>query len=79
VLGTIRKTDAFIDRLIKVSEMYHNHRKNGERTQTVQMCLLRNDYMIDWPDVEMKPALKMVEYNTISIGGRALTARTSQI
>ena len=35
--------------------------------------------MVDWPALEATPALKMVEYNTISIGGRALTARTSQL
>lgn len=78
-LSTIRKTDKFIDRLIKVSESYHAQLESGKPTQTVQMCLLRNDYMIHWPKVEDEPAIKMVEYNTISIGGRAPTALTSNL
>ena len=50
--------DDFLAKLVDVSKKYNAY----EKKQTIQMCVLRCDFMIDWPCD--KP--KLVEYNTIA-------------
>ena len=48
--------------LLKISRVFNDQVKRGEPAQTVQMCILRSDYMIDIPT----QSLKLVEYNSIA-------------
>ena len=39
--------DEFMKVLLQISRAFNDQRARGEPTQTVQMCVLRADYMID--------------------------------
>ena len=80
VLAAMRKLDPFMDRLLQISEAVNLRRAQGLKVQNIQACLLRSDYMIDWPqDTHAEPALKLVEFNTVACGMLPVTARTSQM
>jgi len=49
VLNEMRKYDHFMDHLLQLSEAVNKRRREGLRVQNIQVCLLRADYMIDWP------------------------------
>ena len=59
LLSNLVECDLFLARLVKVSKQYHAY----EKRQTIQMCVLRCDYMIDWPCDRPK----LVEYNTVAV------------
>jgi len=49
ILAEFSKVDHFMARLIEVSEAFQKQRERGEPTQDIHMCVLRTDYMLDWP------------------------------
>jgi hypothetical protein len=79
-LAGMRKYDSFMDRLLQISEKLNERRKTGLKTQEIQFCLMRADYIIDWSRLTAEePNLKLVEFNTIACGMLPVTAITSQL
>ena len=80
LLSGFLKYDSFLERLVKVSEDFNklagsddpNERK---KIQQVQMCVLRCDFMIDWPT----DSVKLVEYNTIASSFGILSQKVKQV
>jgi hypothetical protein len=76
----MRKYDYFMDRLLQISEKLNERRRSGLKTQEIQACLTRADYIIDWSRLTAEePNLKLVEFNTIACGMLPVTALTSQL
>lgn len=75
ILAKFSKVDKFMRRLIEVSETFQIQRESGLPTQDIHMCVLRTDFMIDWP----QRSVKLVEYNTIASGMMSLSSKASQI
>lgn len=49
VLEEISKHDEFVVKLVKVSQAFAKRKASGLSVQDIHMCVLRSDYMIDWP------------------------------
>lgn len=67
VLDEISKLDDFLARLLQISRDFNTRKAAGEPVQNIHMCILRSDYMIDWPQLDQKPLLKLVEFNTVAV------------
>jgi hypothetical protein len=65
------KHDVFLEKLVSVSRSYNQ--LSGPKKQTIQACILRNDYMIDHPT----NTIKLVEFNTIATGMGILSQKVS--
>lgn len=67
VLHGISLLDDFLKRMLEVSAEFNARKSAGLPVQNTHMCILRSDYMIDWPDLTQAPQLKLVEYNTVAV------------
>ena len=71
LLAGFLQYDDFLAKLVDVSKKYNAY----EKKQTIQMCVLRCDFMIDWPNDQPK----LVEYNTIASSFGVLSQRVVQV
>lgn len=67
VLEEIAEHDDFVKEHVKVSKAFAERKASGLCVQDIHMCVLRTDYMLNWP-LDLNVQLKMVEYNTTSVG-----------
>lgn len=79
VLQGISELDEFLKRLLSISEQFNTRKAHGLPVQDTHMCILRSDYMIDWPVLADKPKLKLVEYNTVAVALLAVSDRVKQL
>lgn len=59
--------DEFLKRLLEISREFNDRKAVGLPVQDTHMCILRSDYMVDWPSIDQQPLLKLVEYNTVAV------------
>jgi len=71
ILGGFAKHDAFMARLIKVSQKFNAQKVR----QDIHMCILRSDYMMD----NITRSLKLVEYNTIACSFGCLSQKVKDL
>ena len=76
ILGGFLKYDKFLADLVKVSQAYNKFKlsedkEEQKKIQTIQVCVLRADFMIDQPNNDVK----LVEYNTIASSFGILTQK----
>ena len=53
--------------MIEISKLFNARKHEGLPVQDIHMCILRSDYMVDWPRSDEEPKLKLVEYNTVAV------------
>jgi len=75
LLGEFATKDAFMSKLIGVSEAFQSQRKRGEPVQDIHCLILRSDYMIDQPT----HSIKLVEYNTIASSFGCLSNKVGEM
>ena len=80
ILFGFLKHDEFLKDLVSISEEYRRYSQSTcvetrNKVQHIQMCVLRNDYMVDIPS----NTVKLVEYNTIAAGMGILCQKVKQV
>ena len=80
LLSGFLKYDPFLAKLVRVSNNYNkyalsNDQNERKKVQTIQMCILRNDFMIDQPNNDVK----LVEYNTIASSFGVLSTKVVEM
>ena len=66
-------------RLLEISKEFNHAKASGKRVQNTHMCILRSDYMVDWPVITAEPRIKLVEYNTIAVSMLPLADKVQKL
>ena len=80
LLESFLKYDPFLARLVQLSKAYNEFAQSSDpemvkKAQTIQMNILRSDYMLDWPS----GTAKLVEYNCIASSFGILSQKVKQV